>query len=661
MSDLLDRLRAINAETAQRDPDLADELGAVREEESVRVADDDGLESVDLEGAGIDPDNVEMGLESIVYAKGHPVLAILRDEAQLKFANNTDSDTWAARLTSARAKLINAARSVGRIELTGHRLAWVGTGWLVADDTLVTNRHVAQFFGEHDGTGFVFRQARVGRVGAAIDFLEEIDRADELTFSITEILYIEDHPGADLAFLRVDQIGGDNPPSPIALATEPAEVDDFVAVIGYPARDPYIPDVALMDQLYGNVYDKKRLAPGQVMPPRGGLLCHGATTLGGNSGSVVLSLASGDAVGLHFAGKFAQANYAVPSRTVAQRLEQMTTGRLRPNYQEAPPPPPPTPAAPSAAVSPTRITTVIPLRITVEIGTPYSETAVPEDDFDLTTEARPEDYADREGYDAAFLPGFDVPLPELTADRGDILTFGDGEQILKYQHFSVLMSRSRRMCRYSAVNIDGMEKVKIDRPAWRTDPRIPTTAQIKDECYGNAPKFARGHMTRREDPIWGTDETRRRGNSDSMHVTNAVPQMQTFNGGVWLRLEDYALDHARRDDMHICVFTGPFLERTDPVKFGVKVPVEFWKVIAFIHDKTGKLCATGYTMSQRKFFTDEEFVFGAHGTDQTSIASIERRAGLSFGDLVDVDAFIEPEGVAVTGTPLRTVHDITFV
>ena len=37
-----------------------------------------------------------------------------------------------------------------------------------------------------------------------------------------------------------------------------------MAVIGYPARDSRIPDVDLMDQIFGNVYDKKRLAPGQV-------------------------------------------------------------------------------------------------------------------------------------------------------------------------------------------------------------------------------------------------------------------------------------------------------------------------------------------------------------------------------------------------------------
>ena len=66
------------------------------------------------------------------------------------------------------------------------------------------------------------------------------------------------------------------------------------------------------------------------------------------------------------------------------------------------------------------------------------------------------------------------------------------------------------------------------------------------ECYGNPPKFSRGHMTRREDPVWGKPDEAALGNADSMHVTNVTPQMQSFNAPIWLGLEDYALQHARR-------------------------------------------------------------------------------------------------------------------
>ena len=34
--------------------------------------------------------------------------------------------------------------------------------------------------------------------------------------------------------------------------------------------------------------------------------------------------------------------------------------------------------------------------------------------------------------------------------------------------------------------------------------------------------------------------------------------------------------------------------------YGVRIPLAFWKIIAFIHDETGKLCATGYEMNQEQ-------------------------------------------------------------
>jgi endonuclease G len=157
-------------------------------------------------------------------------------------------------------------------------------------------------------------------------------------------------------------------------------------------------------------------------------------------------------------------------------------------------------------------------------------------------------------------------------------------------------------------------------------------------------------MTRREDPAWGNESQANEGNLDSMHVTNTVPQMQPFNAGIWLALEDYALQHARQDKMSISVFTGPFFTKNDPVKFGVKIPTSFWKVIAFIHDETGELSATGYTMSQRKFLEPEEFVFSQHETTQTSIREIEKRAGLDFGELTKVDPFKATESFAAALT-----------
>ena len=99
-----------------------------------------------------------------------------------------------------------------------------------------------------------------------------------------------------------------------------------------------------------------------------------------------------------------------------------------------------------------------------------------------------------------------------------------------------------------------------------------------------------------------------------MHVTNTVPPMQPFNAGIGLALERYACENTRDDRMRIAVFTGPFLFADDPPRERVPIPRSFWKAIAFIHEETRKLCATGYTMSQEGWLRDEELVVRpAHG------------------------------------------------
>jgi endonuclease G len=434
-------------------------------------------------------------------------------------------------------------------------------------------------------------------------------------------------------------------------------VKQQVAVIGYPARDSRVPEVELMDRIFGNVYNKKRLAPGQLIGMDGSDLKHDCSTLGGNSGSVVLSLDSGQAIGLHFSGRFLEANFAVPANTVASRLSEISR-RGRGVSVNVPAPQPPAQPVREQAVQIAQpsgtVTFQVPLTISLQLGpvtvpapTPVTPAPAPAPDADesdeLFEEGKVEDYSDREGYQ------LEVPLPKVETSKDILkLTSGDGSEfVLNYHHYSVIMSTSRRMCFLSAVNVNGKKSRKTTRGAWKIDPRIPKDAQIMKECYGNPPKFSRGHMTRREDPAWGNEGEAAAGNLDSMHVTNTVPQMQTFNAGIWLGLEDYALQHARKDKMTISVFTGPFFTKRDPVMYGVKIPVSFWKVIAFIHDDTGELSATGYTMSQRKFLEPEEFVFSQHETSQTSIREIEQRAGVDFGELSKVDPFRKtPESFA---------------
>ncbi len=672
----LARLRSFNAWVQGGDADLGEESA------------DRG--ALALESMPAAPIEDRVALESIVLRRTRPVLAIRDHVTRLEFVDPADSEIWKARLEAARPFLDKAVRAVGRINLSGADLDWVGTGWLIADNTLVTNRHVANLFVARDGRGFTFNMGRNGRVGADIDFLQEIDSLDALTFRLVRPLHVEDASGPDIAFFEVEVMSGDiRLAAPIALAAKP-RLSNNVATIGYPAYDSRILEPELMEEIYGKVYNKKRLAPGGVTKVEDVRLLHNCTTLGGNSGSAIVDLDTGEALGLHFSGRFLDTNYAVRADVVKRVLDDVRAGRRTSGFA----PRPEGAVRPGVTTAPVKLTVprnagsvsmTVPLTITVSLGGPTAvaparpRTPLPasRDDGAIDgEEAVAADYRDREGYDPAFLGGgaLAVALPAVERHANDVLDFefeGRTETELRYDHYSVVMSRRRRMCFFSAVNIDGALSKKSRRVGWKWDPRIPKARQIMNECYGNPPKFSRGHMTRREDPGWGeTAAAAKRGNEDSMHVTNATPQMQAFNAPIWLELEDYALDHTKEDRMRVSVFTGPYFTDDDPTMHGVRIPRAFWKIIAFIHDETGALCATGYEMDQSESLPDEEeFVFGALTSSHLNVAmqvpirSIEAKSGLRFGRLAEVDPLAEAEEAIgeEARVPLISLEQIRFV
>lgn len=307
--------------------------------------------------------------------------------------------------------------------------------------------------------------------------------------------------------------------------------------------------------------------------------------------------------------------------------------------------------------------------MSTEPPTPF-DPDVNEDEDDTARGLSLDEYANRTGYSSGFLGRHHiVPLPRPTAPlRPHVLKFEtpDGQDnLLRYTHFSVMMHRLRRLCIFSAVNIDGLiEKEEVDsRPSWRYDPRIPREFQIKGECYGREQdgKFSRGHMTRREDPNWGDLLIAEAANRDTFHVTNACPQWQPFNAGVWLGLENYALRNARERDIRISVMTGPILNEDDPLFFGVAVPLSFWKIIAFIHNQTQKLSATGYLLQaelpeERDL---EGYPFGPYKTYQRSIEEIEELTALSFGRITALDPLFGTRDL--DPRPLENVDEIQFV
>jgi hypothetical protein len=290
-----------------------------------------------FESAGPD---ARLGFETIVQRVGRPVLEIAQDDY---IVEGPEAAIWESRLSNAtvRTALRRVIPSVGRIEVDNHPdFTWVGTGWLIADDVVVTNRHVASEFakrnGESSGPAFVFKRGWPDRnvyMTSRIDFRRELRNETPRAFAVRDILHIEDDDGFDFAFLKVERSSASDKLAPPLIASkDKASAQQYVATVGYPAADSRVPEADLMNRLFGDKYNVKRLAPGQVMDVSGDIVLHDCTTLGGNSGSPILDLASGQVVGLHFSGVFARENRGVPINYVFDRLNKL--GRLRPMPEE---------------------------------------------------------------------------------------------------------------------------------------------------------------------------------------------------------------------------------------------------------------------------------------------------------------------------------------
>lgn len=290
---------------------------------------DDAVEAAESIAEGSSPPEIQSGLEAIIERFTRPVHLVQQSTFTVPPDTFPNSEEIRARLESARGALEQTIPSAGRIDLRNHRLDWVGTGWMVAPDVVVTNRHVAQEFATRENGAFGFLQNfGAPPVRAAVDWRREHQRPEESRFRIDEIIWIEPPQSVDVALLRIVREGEDGEAAPAAIElmtreeVDEAGVGAWVAVIGYPARDSRN-DAADQQRIFDGIYNVKRLAPGQVTAVAAGdLLHHDATTLGGNSGSVVVDLSSGKALALHFGGIEGDRNMAVQAPRVREIIAE---------------------------------------------------------------------------------------------------------------------------------------------------------------------------------------------------------------------------------------------------------------------------------------------------------------------------------------------------
>lgn len=573
------------------------------------------------------------GLEAIVLPRNRPVVFV-RGESYDDF----DGPWVGLNDDVIKRRIALLLPLIGRVEVPSSPiLPYAGTGFVVGRGLIATNRHVAQLFSQ--GLGLTIRY-RAG--DAAIDFKRQIDAPDDDRTAYLSVRAVEMiHPYWDMALLRVDDLPTDRM---LRLSVKSPEelLDHNVVVIGYPARDERN-DIALQDRIFNRTYNVKRLQPGvirarariQSFENTVNALTHDASTLGGNSGSAVIEVDTGEVVALHFAGEYLKANYAVPMHELAR--DSRVASRL--NFEGTLPP----------------TNDWAPAWRSVE-GADDSASAAAAPQVEEAIIIDP-DYSNRPGYDPSFLETIEVPLPRVSKAmeqdtarvRSDAQKNGDPFE-LAYYHYSVYMNKRRRTAWFSAANVDGDHRPDIGKrrgDRWYTDPRILRSEQIGQEAF--EPGIDRGHLTRRQDTAWGSDVASvTLANNDTFHFTNCSLQASPFNQGKdrWQGLEQFLLEqHARKERRRLVVITGPLFAANDPVykndrmNYSVRCPLQFWKICVLIR-RDGTPSATGFVLGQEDIqnLPGFEEAFDVAAT-QIRVADLEERTGLDFGDIKKFDHF----------------------
>ena len=436
-----------------------------------------------------------------------------------------------------------------------------------------------------------------------------------------------------------------------------------VVVVGYPALDPRN-DIPLQNQIFEGKYEVKRLQPGKLRKRASirsfestvSAATHDSSTLGGNSGSAVIDVSTGEVVALHFAGQYLKANYCVPTFELARDPRVVDsglnfTGRVPPTgdfdaawsriEEEA--------AAPIGRGSSDNQavhragdarTWTVPIHVTVSLGAPTlaasgaapaaaPAVAVAGVEAKMQVPVIYPDLESRDGYRPDFLElpgGEEVPLPTLSSTgKSAASKLEGGATELKYHHFSVVLHKKRRLAIYAASNVDWRQEARtingkkptrrelteLDDNAqekWVTDPRLAEAVQLPDVFYTkDKGAFDKGHIVRRDDVAWGeTFEDIQMANGDTYHTTNCSPQVAGFNRAAadenWGDLEK--LIQRETGAERVCVFAGPVLQEDDRVFAGrsehgpveIQIPRAFWKIVVANGDEGPR--AYGFVLEQ---------------------------------------------------------------
>lgn len=283
--------------------------------------------------------------EAIVRLTDRPALRVIGGMVD---PQDPELEDWAGYLGPARGALKPVFDAVGRIDVrTAQGHVHVGTGTVIGKGLVMTNRHVIDVFAEPMPAAggrqrfLLSREVSICFDEAAADDTRRFKIKSVVTAGRARIGPFVDLAKLDVAIVEVETSNAAGKALPAAAGHAPMKTgpgpQSNLIIAGYPAPPPreaaIDPDTgkvstAIWDrffELFGDDYGVKYVCPGRILNERGTVVgdsagwafSHDATTLGGCSGSPVLSLRAPYGVGgLHFGGEVLRQNLAHDLATV---------------------------------------------------------------------------------------------------------------------------------------------------------------------------------------------------------------------------------------------------------------------------------------------------------------------------------------------------------
>lgn len=265
---------------------------------------------------GFKPSNF-VHIQQVVNGSLKP-MAILNG-ALVAITTQPDSPIATPLTAEEKAKLLERARSVGRVEMSDGSSDAVlqGTAFVVKPGVVATNCHVMGNISERDSQGAW--QLKKG-VKVLVDFGDGPAHSPSHEFPVTQVRAYSSSTGLDVALLQVGARSADDKgslPPPLDLSAKKVELrwgskQELVGLVGYPQlKGPIIGDL-ITQEVFEALRTSNRFAkvysPGavtDVASPSGfDLLLHVASTYGGQSGSPLIDRSTFQVVGVHACCKF---------------------------------------------------------------------------------------------------------------------------------------------------------------------------------------------------------------------------------------------------------------------------------------------------------------------------------------------------------------------